>query len=108
MWVCTLRPMFSNMCFSETWLTSGDQDIHVEVDGYELFRGDRTIDSNKVKGGGVCFYINNKIWCNPKNCVIKRKLCTPDIELLTVSTRHYYLPREFTYYVFITCVYIPP
>ena len=39
---------------------------------------------------------------------VKRKsLCTPDIELLTVSVRPYYLPREFTN-VFLSVLYIPP
>ena len=38
---------------------------------------------------------------------MKERLCTPDIELMTVSVRPFYLPREFTN-VFITIVYFPP
>lgn len=33
--------------------------------------------------------------------------CSPDIELLTVNCRPFYLPREFTV-VSITAVYVPP
>ena len=41
------------------------------------------------------------------NIHIKKTLCTPDIELLAVSIRPYYFPREISH-VIIIVVYIPP
>jgi len=38
---------------------------------------------------------------------VKERVCSPDIELLAVSLRPYYLPREFTQAIVIV-VYIPP
>ena len=37
----------------------------------------------------------------------KRTMCSPNVELFTVSMRPFYLPREFTH-VIVTCVYVPP
>ncbi len=54
--------------------------------------------------GGLCVYINNN-WC--KNAKSVSRYCSPDIELLTVVCRPFYLPREFTA-VSITAVYVPP
>lgn len=41
--------------------------------------------------------------CN--TLVVREKICTPDIELLTVSLRRFYLPHEFQQ-LFYTIVYI--
>ena len=85
----------SLFCFSETWLHSHIPDSSVEVPGYSLIRGDRDCSkSRKKKGGGLALYV-------------KERLCTPDIELLAVGMRPYYLPREFTSTITIA-VYIPP
>ncbi|PIK35952.1 hypothetical protein BSL78_27216 [Apostichopus japonicus] len=69
-------------------------------------RSDRTPESLKERGGGVCAFINNK-WCSPNNVHIKETLCTPDIELLALTIRPFYLPREFPA-IHINVVYIPP
>ena len=45
----------------------------------------------------MCLYVNKR-WCT---------VCSPDIELLTISLRPFYLPREFNQ-IFITVVYIQP
>ena len=37
---------------------------------------------------------------------VKHKVCTPNVELLTVSVRLYYIPREFSHVLIIT-VYVP-
>ena len=50
--------------------------------------------------------VNNR-WCNPNHASIKERICNRDIELLAVSLRPYYLPREFTV-VMASVVYIPP
>ena len=96
----------SIICFSETWLTPTINDIHVDIDGFAIVRSDRTTKSGKQTGGGVCAYINDK-WAHNNNIHIKKTLCTPDIELLAVSIRPYYLPREISH-VIINLVYIPP
>ncbi|KAK7498642.1 hypothetical protein BaRGS_00010019, partial [Batillaria attramentaria] len=67
---------------------------------------DRNKDSGKRKGGGVCAYIN-KQWCHPNNITAKLRLCTPDVEVLSVSLRPYDIPREFSH-VLLTVVYVPP
>ena len=40
----------------------------------------------------MCLCVNRS-WCS--TVTVGEKLCTADIELLAVSLRHYYLPREF-------------
>ncbi|RUS85631.1 hypothetical protein EGW08_006643 [Elysia chlorotica] len=92
--------------FTETWFEPCTPDQSVKIDGFTLLRGDRTSQSGKVRGGGVCLYINER-WAHPNNITIKNKQCTPDLELLTAHIRPFFLPREFTS-VIINIVYIPP
>ncbi|XP_071959521.1 uncharacterized protein [Antedon mediterranea] len=94
----------SVMCFIETWLNNNIIDSELVLSNFELARADRTVESGKKRGGGVCFYIN-KAWCS--NWRIREQLCTPDIELLTISARPFYLPREF-FLIFLTVCYIHP
>ncbi|KAI3354770.1 hypothetical protein L3Q82_004596 [Scortum barcoo] len=70
----------------------------------EEVSGDRTINSGKSKGGGVCFMVNNK-WCSDVEIISTG--CSPDLEHLMIRCRPYYLPREFTSVV-MTAVYVPP
>ena len=44
----------SIMCYTETWLSDDVPDSHVNMEGFSLFRSDRTKDSGKKNGGGVC------------------------------------------------------
>ncbi|KAK1785723.1 hypothetical protein P4O66_019072 [Electrophorus voltai] len=67
---------------------------------------DRTADSGKSRGGGVCVMVNNS-WCNNANVVTLACSCSPNLELLALKLRPFYLPREFTS-VIINTVYIPP
>ncbi|KAK6178302.1 hypothetical protein SNE40_013103 [Patella caerulea] len=94
------------LCFTETWLTESTDDTSLHIDGFGTpIRLDRSLNNTgKTIGGGVCFYIN-KNWC--KNYVIRKQLCSEHIELLSVSLRPYYLPREFGQ-IFVVLVYIPP
>ncbi|XP_036944052.1 uncharacterized protein LOC119013532 [Acanthopagrus latus] len=97
----------SIFCFSETWLHSNIPDNSVCVPGYSVVRGDRDWStSRKKKGGGLALYVSER-WCNPGHVTVKERLCTPDIELLAVGMRPYYLPREFMSTIVIA-VYIPP
>ncbi|PIK46347.1 hypothetical protein BSL78_16796 [Apostichopus japonicus] len=95
----------SLMSFTETWLTEHHNDAHVSVNGFKLMRGDRTTDSGKEKGGGVCLYVNEN-WCHPNHATIKHHSCSTNVEILTVSLRPYYLPREFSH-VIVCTVYVP-
>lgn len=85
----------SIMLFTETWLTE-----------LTLLRADRTKESGKRKGGGLAVFVNDR-WCNPGHITVKEKLCSKDIELLAVSMRPYYLPREFLHVIAIAA-YVPP
>ena len=76
---------------------------YIELACFTTRRFDRTSDSSKNKGGGLCMYINNN-WCNNTETVASH--CSPDLEYLTVKCRPFYLPREFTG-VMLTIVYIP-
>ncbi|KAK1784004.1 hypothetical protein P4O66_004499 [Electrophorus voltai] len=67
---------------------------------------DRTADSGKSRGGGVCVMVNNS-WCNNANVVTLARSCSPNLELLALKLRPFYLPREFIS-VIINTVYIPP
>ena len=58
--------------------------------------------TGKGEGGGVCSYVNER-WC--KIVIVREQLCTPNIELLSVSLRPLYLPREFPQ-LSVTVVYI--
>ncbi len=92
------------MVLTESWLHEGIPDSLLELDGYTLVHADRSSDSGKKSGGGVCMNICDR-WC--KQYTVRDKVCTPDIELLCVSLRPHYLPREFAC-VIICAVYIPP
>lgn len=49
----------------------------------------------------------NSSWCDSASIVPLTLSCTPNLELLTISCRPFYLPREFTS-VIVNAVYIPP
>ncbi|XP_030581547.1 uncharacterized protein LOC115777725 [Archocentrus centrarchus] len=97
----------SLMCFSETWLHQDIPDDNVSIDGFQTIRADRSYtESGKRRGGGLAVLVNNR-WCNPGHITIKERVGCPDIELLAVGLRPYYLPREFSH-VIIVAVYVPP
>ena len=97
----------SIMCFTETWLNELTPDSHVTLDCFQLVRADRSATvTGKRKGGGIAMFVNER-WCNPGHISVKEQRCTRDIELLAVSIRPYYLPREFSH-VIVMAVYIPP
>lgn len=94
------------MAFTETWLNVLDTDSALEISGFGApLRLDRDSEvTHKTMGGGVCLYINRR-WC--RNITVRERLCLPDIELLSVSLRPDYLPREFPQ-IFVIVVYIHP
>lgn len=92
------------MVFTETWFSSDVPDNFIELDGFSHVLLDRDENSGKTGGGGVCIYIKDS-WCS--NFAIRDNICNPDLELLCVTLRPHYLPREFTN-LFVCAVYIPP
>ncbi|XP_023812835.1 uncharacterized protein LOC111947686 [Oryzias latipes] len=79
----------------------------VSVTGFTLVRADRSAaQSGKKKGGGLAVFVNDR-WCNPNHITVKEQHCSKDIELVAVSVRPYYLPREFSH-VLVGTVYVPP
>uniref|UniRef100_A0A669DTM0 Reverse transcriptase domain-containing protein n=1 Tax=Oreochromis niloticus TaxID=8128 RepID=A0A669DTM0_ORENI len=96
----------SIMMLTESWLTPLTPDTSVTLPGFQMLRADRTRESGKRKGGGLAVFVNDR-WCNPGHITVKEQLCSRDIELLAVSMRPYYLPREFSHVIAITA-YVPP
>ena len=95
------------LCFTETWLHEDTPEANVKLEGFHVFREDRNeMQTGKKSGGCVCIYVNSK-WCHPNNSHSKFTYCDPNVELITITCRPYYLPRGFSN-VLVTCVYIPP
>ncbi|XP_076607962.1 uncharacterized protein LOC143333672 isoform X1 [Chaetodon auriga] len=94
------------LLFTETRLGTQHTDATVALEGFSLIWADRTERSGKRKGGGLAVFVNDR-WCNSRHITIKEQHCCPDIELLALSLRPYYLPREFSH-VIVSAVYIPP
>ena len=97
----------SIVCLTETWLHEQIPDSNITIPGFQTVRADRdTTATGKKKGGGLAVLVNNR-WCHPGHVTVKQHVCSPDIELVAVGLRPYYLAREFTS-VFAITVYIPP
>ncbi|KAK1802672.1 hypothetical protein P4O66_004307 [Electrophorus voltai] len=67
---------------------------------------DSTADSGKSRGGGVCVMVNNSL-CNNANVVTLTCSCSPNLELINLKFRPFYLFWEFPS-VIVNIVYIPP
>ncbi|KAK1799610.1 hypothetical protein P4O66_000381 [Electrophorus voltai] len=95
------------LCFTESWLNPAVPNHAIQpAEFFSVHRMDRTADSGKLRGGGVCVMVNNS-WCNNANVVTLARSCSPNLELLALKLRPFYLPQEFTS-VIINTVYIPP
>ena len=90
------------ICFTETWLKKDIPDP--KLPGYTLIRADRdALKSKKSIGGGLCMYFDEK-WAT--QYTVRETVCTRDYELLVVSFRPFYLPREFGQ-ITIILTYVP-
>ncbi|KAI4901610.1 hypothetical protein NFI96_007589 [Prochilodus magdalenae] len=90
-WECSL------LCLAETWLTGNIPDTNVNIPGFATVTADRDARlSGKSKGGGLVLFVNIR-WCNPGHVTVKERICCRDIELLAVSLRPYYMPRELSH-----------
>lgn len=94
------------LVFTEAWLGGTDQDSDLLLTGFgSPICTDRSPGiTGKSRGGGVCFYVNQR-YCN--TVAIREKICTADVELLSISLRPFYLPRKFQQ-LFHTLGYIFP
>lgn len=94
------------LAITETWFSESDLNSELVIDGFGApVRLDRDASvTGRSRGGGVCLYVNQR-YC--KNVLVRESLCTKDVELLSVSLRPPYLPREFPQ-IFVTVVYIHP
>jgi ribosome assembly protein 1 len=88
------------IALTETWLDENIPNEAVDLANFTHIRADRTCESEKTKAGGLMIYINSS-WCT--NIKVNTRMCTPDVELISVSLRPVYLPREFTN-IFITLI----
>ncbi|KAL0150358.1 hypothetical protein M9458_054360 [Cirrhinus mrigala] len=99
---------FSNsaaLCFTETWLNDAIPDSALHLPGYQLFRADRDTESTgKSRGGGTCFYINER-WCT--DVTVLKKLCCSDLEAIFINCKPFYSPREIHSFILVS-VYISP
>lgn len=66
-----------------------------------LDRNERS--ARKSIGGGLCLFVDNS-WATHYR--ILEQVCTPDYDILTVSFRPFYLPREFSQ-ITVILAYVP-
>ncbi|KAK0148637.1 hypothetical protein N1851_011032 [Merluccius polli] len=72
----------NSLIFTETWLDSATPAAATELAGRTNYRADRTADSGKKTGGGLCIYLNDS-WCT--NTTVVEQLCCPDVEFLMLK-----------------------
>lgn len=84
---------------NETWLDSFTPLTVTKLTGNGTFRMDRTVDSSKKCGGGLCVFVSTAGVLT----VVKGIHCSLDM----VQCRPFYHPRKFMALV-ITAVYVPP
>ena len=77
----------------KSWAKQDISDNFLALDGFNTIRWDRQETSGKQKGGGLLLYVN-KDW--GVNISIKEQICTPEVEILAVCVRPFWLPREFS------------
>ncbi|KAK3575526.1 hypothetical protein QTP86_029290 [Hemibagrus guttatus] len=87
------------LCFTKTWLSPAVPDHAIQLaEFFSVHRMDRTMESGKTRGGGVCLMVNNS-WCD--NTSISPLSCSCSTNL------RFALPLEFSSVIF-SAVYIPP
>lgn len=83
---------------SETWLSKNIPDCHVELEGFNLVRLDR---SYQKRGGGLICYINSSY--DFERVQEENNHSSPDLEMLSVLIKPHN-QRKFL----VTTIYIPP
>ncbi|KAK3521209.1 hypothetical protein QTP70_001061 [Hemibagrus guttatus] len=94
-------------CFTKTWLNTAVLDHTIQPAKFFLVhRMDRTMESGKTREGGVCLMVNNS-WCDSASFSPLSRSCSPNLEILTIKCRPFYLPQEFSS-VIVSTIYIQP
>lgn len=89
---------------TETWLNAVIPNSLIKLNVFSAIRVDQNDASGKSHRGGICVYISDA-WCS--NYSVRETACNADVELLCLSLRPFYLPREFGN-ILICAVYVPP
>ncbi|KAK0131095.1 hypothetical protein N1851_034215 [Merluccius polli] len=85
------------LCLTESWLTEADPDS-ADLEAFTPVRMDRSLNSGKKRGGG---------YCHPNHITTKHRVCTKDIELISLCLRPHHLPREI-HQIRLFVVYVAP
>ena len=105
--LCQFDNTFREACLiaiTETYLHEEHTDEYASLDNFSLYRSDRSrTDSGKAGGGGCCLYVNNN-YCT--DVTVHERLSTPLYDMLCVSMRPFYLPREFSK-IMVCVIYVP-
>ena len=48
------------LALTETWLSAATPNTGITPAGFSIYRQDRTLDSGKGRGGGVCVMVNSR------------------------------------------------
>ena len=85
------------LALQETFLTNVILDTSIIINGYSLYRFDRTHNSGKKSGGGLAIYASNKYVFEHLH---KFDICQPDLEVMWVkmslpSTRDTYIVNMY-------------
>ena len=104
--LCRYDNTFRESCLiaiTETFLHE-ETDDQVAIDNFTVYRADRSrTSSGKEGGGGCCLYVNNS-YCT--DVTVHERLSTPLYDMLCVSMRPFYLPREFPK-IIVCVIYVP-
>ena len=97
------------VCITETWLSDSCPDSCVDLDDFSVFPLTSPLTPERREAVVcVCARINSKC-CNNNNIHVTDRTCTPYTEVLSLSIRPYYLPRDFPKInLNVVYVYIPP
>ncbi len=102
--ICWLRSVLTQNQYAHPSLLSWwGLSIDISIDRYVF--DIEAIKSRKSRGGGTCFYINER-WCT--DITVLKKMCSSDLEeTLFINCKPFYSPREFCSFILVS-VYIPP
>ena len=101
-------PEYKQACllaFTETWLDNHVQYSNWLIDGFanQLYLSEINVSPGRTMEDGYVFTLTR----DGATSLLIATLCTPEIELLSVSLCPFYLPRKFPHF-FSTFVYILP
>lgn len=86
---------------TESWLNIDITNDCTELDGYDQFRDDRTLEeSGKTQEGGILVYIDRN-WST--NNQILQNYTNKNCELPTVKSCPHWIPRECTSIISVSC-----